>query len=699
MEAASRLRLLPLLGLLAFGASCANDTKSLAGPAGERLGLAFISQAELLGEPSPAVRALLDDRSLETRVRAALAAGRIGDLSAAPWLAKLLEHDGEDGAMAAWALGRLHGEVDPGKPAPLDLKASEAELALVNCLKTQCPQEAAAARALGTSARSDETIRQLTLELERPAKFAAQAALSLGIIARIGGKGADAKIAASARALLWRTLERPESEARRGAAYALGRISRDGTPDVKPPAPDPAKPGPPIAPSVPPPLLAERKAVLVAALRDPDPETRAAVARAAGKQGLPAEELAQLLRDEDWRVRVEAARALALAPHGAAIIIPALRAAAAELAAAKEMSKASLAHPLTELLASAATLKIPRDQIPGPDSLTGPSLASTIAVRCAAAEARDRVANELDETEACSGGSEAPWRSRFRTANLVGDLAGDETNRPAGLTLIALLHDTDPRVRSAAAGNASPAFAAQLLERLDDPDPYVVTSAAGSLAKDPAIARASIPDARRALQRLAAYRDASAGDPRLDAITALHELIAAAAGSEKPAIHTPPAVHVSPAAQAGLPGRGPRPKTLILVTTVGELRVRLFTHDDETPLTAAALASLANQGFYDNLYWHRVVPDFVAQGGDPLGDGEGGPGWALPDEHTPIPFSRGSLGIATSGPGTGGSQIFFCHSAQPHLDGRYTVAGQLESGEAVMDALVIGDRILSARAE
>jgi len=696
MEAASRLGLVPLLGLLALAASCANDTKSRAGPAEERLEFAFISQAELLREPGPAVRVLLEDRSLETRARAALAAGRTSDLAAAPWLAKLLEHDGEDGATAAWALGRLHREVDPSKPAPADLKANDAELALANCLKTQCAQELAATRALGTSARSDETIRQLILELERPAKLAAQAALALGIIARIGGKGADAKIAASARALLWRTLERPESEARRGAAYALGRISRDGTPDVKPPPVDPAKPAaPPLLPS----LAPERKAALVAALLDPDAETRAVVARAAGKQGLPAEELAPLLRDEDWRVRVEAARALALAPNGAAMIIPALRAAAAELAAAKEIAKASLAQPLTELLASAATLKIPRDQIPGPDSLTGPSLASTIAVRCAAAEARDRAANELYETPACSGGREAPWRSRFRTANLVGDLAGDETNRLAGVTLIALLNDTDPRVRSAAAGNASPAFAAQLLERLDDPDPYVVVSVAGSLAKNPAIARASIPDANRALQRLAAYRDASTGDPRRDVITALQDLIAAAPGGEKPALHTPPAVHLSRAAQAGLSGGGPRPKTLILVTTVGELRVRLFTQNSETPLTAAALASLANQGFYDNLYWHRVVPDFVAQGGDPLGDGEGGPGWSLPDEHTPIPFVRGSLGIATSGPETGGSQIFLCHSAQPHLDGRYTVAGQLESGEAVLDALMIGDRILSARAE
>jgi cyclophilin family peptidyl-prolyl cis-trans isomerase len=94
-----------------------------------------------------------------------------------------------------------------------------------------------------------------------------------------------------------------------------------------------------------------------------------------------------------------------------------------------------------------------------------------------------------------------------------------------------------------------------------------------------------------------------------------------------------------------------------------------------------------------------VVPDFVVQGGDPRGDGDGGPGWALPDEHSPLRFLRGTLGIATSGPETGGSQFFLCHSPQPHLDGRYTIAGQLRSGDEVLDALQPGDTILSANAE
>jgi cyclophilin family peptidyl-prolyl cis-trans isomerase len=90
----------------------------------------------------------------------------------------------------------------------------------------------------------------------------------------------------------------------------------------------------------------------------------------------------------------------------------------------------------------------------------------------------------------------------------------------------------------------------------------------------------------------------------------------------------------------------------------------------------------------------------VVQGGDPRGDGDGGPGWAIPDEHSPLHFLRGTMGVATNGPETGGSQFFFCHSPQPHLDGRYTVAGQLRPESLpVMDALLVGDRILSASAE
>jgi len=133
-------------------------------------------------------------------------------------------------------------------------------------------------------------------------------------------------------------------------------------------------------------------------------------------------------------------------------------------------------------------------------------------------------------------------------------------------------------------------------------------------------------------------------------------------------------------------------------TNRGELVADL--RPDVAPLTSSAMAALAARHFYDGLTFHRVVPDFVIQGGDPRGDGDGGPGWALPDEHSALHFVRGTMGIATSGPNTGGSQFFFCHSPQPHLDGNYTIAGQLRSGSFdVLDAIQPGDTILSVTTE
>src|SRR5262249_15270549 len=141
----------------------------------------------------------------------------------------------------------------------------------------------------------------------------------------------------------------------------------------------------------------------------------------------------------------------------------------------------------------------------------------------------------------------------------------------------------------------------------------------------------------------------------------------------------------------------PNARTLRIRTPKGELVIDL--KPDIAPLTSSALAALAKKDFFSGLTFHRVVPDFVVQGGDPRGDGAGGPGWNLPDEHSPLRFLRGTLGIATNGPETGGSQFFLCHSPQPHLDGKYTIAGQLRTGDDVLDALQPGDTILKATAE
>jgi cyclophilin family peptidyl-prolyl cis-trans isomerase len=117
------------------------------------------------------------------------------------------------------------------------------------------------------------------------------------------------------------------------------------------------------------------------------------------------------------------------------------------------------------------------------------------------------------------------------------------------------------------------------------------------------------------------------------------------------------------------------------------------------PLTVYNFITLARTGRYDGLRFHRVVPNFVVQDGDPAGDGNGGPGYTIRDELNPMRYERGVVGMALSGPDTGGSQYFITLSPQPHLDGGYTVFGRVLTAdpEAALDEIVQGDRILSVR--
>jgi cyclophilin family peptidyl-prolyl cis-trans isomerase/HEAT repeat protein len=128
-----------------------------------------------------------------------------------------------------------------------------------------------------------------------------------------------------------------------------------------------------------------------------------------------------------------------------------------------------------------------------------------------------------------------------------------------------------------------------------------------------------------------------------------------------------------------------------IVTNKGAIEIELCI--DEAPLTVLNFIELAESGFYDGLTFHRVVPDFVIQGGDPRGDGWGGPSWFIRCEYSDKPYLRGTVGIATSGKDTGGSQFFITHSPQPRLTAHYTVFAQVVSGDEVIDAIVKGDVI------
>ncbi|HEY9645826.1 MAG TPA: peptidylprolyl isomerase [Chroococcidiopsis sp.] len=134
----------------------------------------------------------------------------------------------------------------------------------------------------------------------------------------------------------------------------------------------------------------------------------------------------------------------------------------------------------------------------------------------------------------------------------------------------------------------------------------------------------------------------------------------------------------------------------IMETDKGTIHLDLFKED--APNTVKNFVDLANKGFYDGLTFHRVISDFMIQGGCPNGDGRGGPGYKIKCEINSNKHLAGSLSMAHAGRDTGGSQFFICHSPQPHLDGVHTVFGKTEDMD-VVNAIRKGDKIIKLTIE
>jgi cyclophilin family peptidyl-prolyl cis-trans isomerase len=270
--------------------------------------------------------------------------------------------------------------------------------------------------------------------------------------------------------------------------------------------------------------------------------------------------------------------------------------------------------------------------------------------------------------------------------------------------------------------------ARQAAAALDDPDEGVRATACGWLADHPVVAYSTL-----AAALTAALRDESIESP-LGAIKALaarglaeplergavvellerlgrqpsyvlrREAAAALVRLGRPAPPPGPALGLSPGGKAASGGdelgpyreiveRTRQPRTVEVRTNRGSFRLRLDC--PQAPRTCLNFLELAAQHFYDGLLFHRVVPDFVIQAGDPRGDGFGGPGYVLGDEINRLRYRRGTAGMALAGPDTGGSQFFIALAPQPHLDGGYTAFGEVTSGAEVLDSIRAGDRIES----
>ncbi|HEX3577595.1 MAG TPA: peptidylprolyl isomerase, partial [Thermoanaerobaculia bacterium] len=275
--------------------------------------------------------------------------------------------------------------------------------------------------------------------------------------------------------------------------------------------------------------------------------------------------------------------------------------------------------------------------------------------------------------------------------------------------------DADPLVRAQAlatiADERIDANLPLIRTALDDPDVIVRGYAIGEYAKSKDAAKLAT---LQAVERRA--RNDKQNDARLAAISALAEIdyperesvLRAQVADTDPVVRRIAADAIEQKLKKPRPQYTPlpvtrtdyeqivewshHPHTATIHMTRGNIKIALLTQD--APVTTWNFAQLARAKYFDNSSFMRVVPNFVIQGGDPRNDMEGGPGYAIRDEINLQKYTRGAMGMALSGPDTGGSQFFITHSPQPHLDGGYTIFGRVTAGmTAVVDQTERGDRV------
>lgn len=361
---------------------------------------------------------------------------------------------------------------------------------------------------------------------------------------------------------------------------------------------------------------------------------------------------------------------------------------------------------------------------------------------CAAALVVDLGSHQPSELLDCGFGRVTESERQSRMAQVIATAPGAVEARLAAL--LQLYRDGDRSVREAVLGTLGElpdggrdGLRVLLLEGLASGDSGVATSALDALAASSARWRerpdhegeGPIPEARVPASVQAAYLPALAGCGReLRSADDLEGLLSwmsavAALGAEsltsevqslsshwnrtvrKKSAATLEALGASPAsvtvapqpnvmADADWPPVGAQWRATV-VTSRGEIALELLV--DDAPGTVARFVGLAEADFYDGLTFHRVVPAFVIQGGDPRGDGYGGPGWSQRCEDNRVRYERGTVGMALAGRDTGGSQFFIAHDAQPHLDGRYTAFARVVEGMEHVDAVQPGDTISDVR--
>ncbi|MEM8884756.1 MAG: peptidylprolyl isomerase [Planctomycetota bacterium] len=260
--------------------------------------------------------------------------------------------------------------------------------------------------------------------------------------------------------------------------------------------------------------------------------------------------------------------------------------------------------------------------------------------------------------------------------------------KTARATLETLLQHEDMTVRVMAVG----AVAARGWK---DAAPALLASARSARGPDASDVRMEVAGALAEL----GVADAWLEDAALDPVFMVRD--AARAAMKKLSMKVPPKrappgfrLHGMDAAAVWREARTLVGARVVVETSRGTMTLVLLP--DEAPAHCVNFARLVSDGFYDGKRWHRVVPNFVIQGGCPRGDGWGGPGYTVPDEIGTRPYVRGTVGMPKAGDDTGGCQLFITHLPTPHLDGRYTVFAQVVQGMDVIDRMRVGDTIKRA---
>ena len=669
----------PFLLLIAFGSVCPADAAAQQPRAPDEATITLLASVlaaadarrfdavvlrEGLGHPSPGVRR-----------QAALAAGRIGDPSAVDVLLPVL-NDSVAGvrAGAAFALGLL--------------KDTRAISPLLQIVRAAAATEIGAPQLEAVTAISkiggDEGARALAeiIATGSPASGSRVVDQALLEAWRLGGRAPVPDLV--------RFSDATDAAMRSHALYSLARLRAPGG-----------------------------AAQLIRALGDRELSVRTVAARGISKALVDSakldvrsaiDALRPLLGDPDARLRINALRALASFRDST------LAAAVTPLVADRDIGVAVQAETTLGVLRGSVAVAALRERL----------TSSVFAIRRQAMIALGQADSAAGVTAAATIANDADWRWRGVAAEAWG--AARARDRLEGQ-----LADPDGRVV---------AQALQALQRIvTTSDSSLLQRARGLLAHaDPAVRIVTAellgrhPNVEDVDPLVGAYRRAE-GDPfndaRLSAVAALGAIAASSAsgrlrvatrfvsavarsddylvrrlaadtipdtrdswGAVTPIVTGRDAADYRDIARRWLtPALGGNNPHIFLETDRGILEIELLPA--EAPVTVAAFLNLVERRYFDGTRWHRVVPNFVIQDGDPRGDGWGGPGFVLRDEINPVRYEVGAVGMALSGPDTGGSQFFITHSAQPHLDGTYTIFGRVVAGIPTLGAIGQGDRIRS----